>query len=802
MIPALAPAAFFIHPGLLGLGAALVAVPIVIHLLNRRRVRHQRWAAMQWLLAAARRHQRRLRLENWLILALRIAAVLVLGLALARPVLTEPALAGLIGSKKSVYLVVDSSYSMGTARSGRTFEELAKSEAEAVLSSLGPEDTISVVVTNDPRTQSSDGTAPFVLVPRVVGRDGVARAKEAVASLSRRHAPADWPATLSLLARQTTDEDTNRLVVLVTDLQAKDWREASTQQLANLLRLPAAIRVVEVGGPERRNLTVARLTVPMRRDAFVGHPLRLAAVVENQGPTEVRQARVSVALDNSATTLATAKVDSLPAFDAETGKPGTETVVFDLPGSELKTPGSHVLTVEISPPPDDAGADALGLDSRRSLALGFRDRIRVLAWTEASRGARVTAETYLRGLFERYATNDQGQRVERNNLYDLRTVPSDEDLLEALRGRGETPDLVVLANEVPRRETATALEAFVRGGGALLVFVGDNARLSDPSALNDLFWADASRRLLPLPYGPPEVLDANEHDGYQLDFAKTTGNPLAAPFTDPKAEMWIGLYPLIVWGRMPFREPAPGASPDGGGPAAPNAPETVVLRYADGSPFAVEGAFGAGKTLWVSTCLDGEGRWTKNALPFFLPVLLDRAAKELTRPDDERRNLEVGRRMVVTWLPRDAQGVHVMPAGGSETTPTRYDAAGPLDRPTWVEDRVGTVGVWNLVYQAEGRRGQVREVVEHFAVNPDPSEGRLARASDASVLGALPAESDVRVLTTWGEATATTQSVEQGEISSILLWVLFGLLVVESLLSWLFGRSGEQRATAASPANG
>jgi len=34
----------------------------------------------------------------------------------------------------------------------------------------------------------------------------------------------------------------------------------------------------------------------------------------------------------------------------------------------------------------------------------------------------------------------------------------------------------VLANEVPRRETATALEAFVRGGGALLVFVGDNAR--------------------------------------------------------------------------------------------------------------------------------------------------------------------------------------------------------------------------------------------------------------------------------------------------------------------------------------
>ena len=52
-----------LNPGLLVLGGALVAVPILIHLLSRRRVQRVPWAAMQWLMAAVKRHQRRLRIE-------------------------------------------------------------------------------------------------------------------------------------------------------------------------------------------------------------------------------------------------------------------------------------------------------------------------------------------------------------------------------------------------------------------------------------------------------------------------------------------------------------------------------------------------------------------------------------------------------------------------------------------------------------------------------------------------------------------------------------------------------------------
>src|SRR6478752_7828244 len=63
--------------------AGAAAVPIIIHLLNRRRYRIVDWAAMRFLLAAQRQNVRRLRLEQWLLLAVRCAILVLLAVALA-----------------------------------------------------------------------------------------------------------------------------------------------------------------------------------------------------------------------------------------------------------------------------------------------------------------------------------------------------------------------------------------------------------------------------------------------------------------------------------------------------------------------------------------------------------------------------------------------------------------------------------------------------------------------------------------------------------------------------------------------
>lgn len=66
-------------------GAAAATGPVIIHLLNRRRFRVVHWAAMDFLREAIRRNRRILELRDLLLLALRTLAVLLFGLALARP---------------------------------------------------------------------------------------------------------------------------------------------------------------------------------------------------------------------------------------------------------------------------------------------------------------------------------------------------------------------------------------------------------------------------------------------------------------------------------------------------------------------------------------------------------------------------------------------------------------------------------------------------------------------------------------------------------------------------------------------
>ena len=65
-----------------GLAAAL---PIIIHLLSKRKYREMTWAAMEFLLAALRKNARRIRIEQLLLLLIRVAILLLLALALADP---------------------------------------------------------------------------------------------------------------------------------------------------------------------------------------------------------------------------------------------------------------------------------------------------------------------------------------------------------------------------------------------------------------------------------------------------------------------------------------------------------------------------------------------------------------------------------------------------------------------------------------------------------------------------------------------------------------------------------------------
>src|SRR4051812_47403954 len=94
----------FLAPTMLW-GAAAAAIPIALHLFFRSRYRTVPWAAMKFLLASIEQTSRRLRFQELLLLVMRCAVVVLLALALARPLTTTVRGAGQGDAVDAVLLI-------------------------------------------------------------------------------------------------------------------------------------------------------------------------------------------------------------------------------------------------------------------------------------------------------------------------------------------------------------------------------------------------------------------------------------------------------------------------------------------------------------------------------------------------------------------------------------------------------------------------------------------------------------------------------------------------------------------------
>src|SRR4029077_8986232 len=105
-------AEWFLNPGFLAAAAALVSVPIIIHLINRMRFKRVRWAAMEFLLKAQKRMKRKLIIQQLLLLLLRCLMVFLLGLLVGRYFGFSP-LQGRETRTTTHMIILDDSPSMG-----------------------------------------------------------------------------------------------------------------------------------------------------------------------------------------------------------------------------------------------------------------------------------------------------------------------------------------------------------------------------------------------------------------------------------------------------------------------------------------------------------------------------------------------------------------------------------------------------------------------------------------------------------------------------------------------------------------
>jgi len=190
-------------------GMAAAALPIIIHLFSRRKVAKVPFPSLQFLEEITRRRLRRMRLTQWLILALRVLAILLLAFALGRPALRGTFAFGKSRGESAVAIVLDNSYSMRVEGEKETLWEKGKKRAREVVDALEAEDTVFLLGV-DPNE------APAEPYP------GKVAAAEAIRGLEPGYSTTDLAGAVSRAqAALTSATSLNKELFIISDFQKR-----------------------------------------------------------------------------------------------------------------------------------------------------------------------------------------------------------------------------------------------------------------------------------------------------------------------------------------------------------------------------------------------------------------------------------------------------------------------------------------------------------------------------------------------------------------------------------------------------
>ncbi|MDH5492247.1 MAG: VWA domain-containing protein, partial [Myxococcales bacterium] len=517
-----------------------VAAPIVAHLMRRHDLRAVTLPTLRLLAAAQARSRRRLELIDSLLLFVRIAAIALLALALSEPFVKVH---GAVDREEPscLAIVLDDSMSMSRRPDGDGPSAIERGVEESLerLRALPPGSEAALILA---------GRDARLIVPRTDDLERVRAGLEGLGSSSGRGT--DLAGALSLAERQLDSSRHPKRLLVTSDFAA----HATGQPL----RWPSSSIDVELvaleGLPTANRAIVEAIAFP---DPTSPGRASIRAEVRVQHDPDAEGSGITLVLEHAG-----AEIDRAEA----TLRGGVARFSLRGPWVEEGDASAQLRLL---------GEDALAMDDRRGLILSQRAAIRALLVNGEPHASRTRDELgFLIRAIEAASPalgGVQYRQIDRASLSSEGFAPY---------------DLVVLANvRAPPAAVTRRLEAFVRGGGGLLVTSG--------------------RQIIPrrLARALGELLAARPVASVEPDAPRGL-------ILDPEAALLEGGLEGLSRARtrryLAVDPPSTGAE--------------IPLRFEDGSPALVLAERGRGRIALLSTSLDDA--WTD--LPYrpgFVPLI-------------------------------------------------------------------------------------------------------------------------------------------------------------------------------------
>jgi hypothetical protein len=294
---------------------AAIAVPIIIHLLFRRKAVRIDFSTLRFLNVTALQAYRRRRLRDLLLLCIRLAILALLALLCAQPYMPQDPFDLLADPHATIYCWIDPTVSMDYRVRGEPLGQRAGVLARQLDSALAP--TAERWLWDEQRgvfTRAQTGELSGVIpVPR--------------------HGPTDCGVMLSAFAALPTERRGRAMLVLFSDFQIHD--SAFVAQYLAADKLPAPLLCVALGEREPWNFSVVSTSFAVEgapeahaRLSALGRPLKAAGVSVMIGPMRTGAATIDLDKDDSAVvtvpislppraTSGTVRLDAADPFPAD-----------------------------------------------------------------------------------------------------------------------------------------------------------------------------------------------------------------------------------------------------------------------------------------------------------------------------------------------------------------------------------------------------------------------------------------------------------------------------------------------------
>jgi len=442
----------FLNPIFLAALGALT-IPLILHLIQSSRTERLPFSTIRFLKMAQKRSSRRIKMENFLLMFLRLLLLALLALAFAMPIIRTQSFGNILSrTSRDVAIVLDGSYSMNYHLNQQNVWDQAKDLASTIIEGLGDNDRFCVYLAGDQVTpiceqmtgKKEDATTRLRALPMPVGSSRLC------------------PATMAALGVLSQDgRRGERELHIISDHQLLPWGSFSKSEDKGATPAeaaaasgsggnkwdPSAVKdnttcfVTLLGTPEPENAAVVKVDLEPR-------------LITAQTPCQV-----TVHLIRAGPPLETAVLISVDSKEVARrsvmlGGESTQKLQFMLPPLE-----GGVHTVQVTTP-----EDSLAEDNAFYFLIRVRERLPALCVGSPDNA-----------FFVKTALS-VGSGVEEVSPVDVKSIAPSELAGENLSAYS----CVFLCNVIPLAgQQISLLERYVAAGGLLVLFPGDGAAIAD-----------------------------------------------------------------------------------------------------------------------------------------------------------------------------------------------------------------------------------------------------------------------------------------------------------------------------------